>query len=146
MSKFFKIVSVILVVAMLIPTAFAAEKEEAVPYASAFISSTSTYLYDVEGDTFGVWFSVTGNYTMDVIGASSIVIQRSRTGTGSWDNMKTFYPSSYSQMLKYNSVHHGASVTYTGTPDYYYRAYVTYYAEKNGNIGELGFYTEIMQL
>ena len=146
MKKILTIVSIVLVISMISCSVIAAEGEVVSPYASAFFTSTTASLYSIDEDTFGVWFDALGKYKMDAIGASSVKIQRSATGTSSWTTVKTFSSAAYSNLLSYNTVYHGDYVTYTGTPGYYYRAYVIFYAEKGGNTGRYASYTDVIHL
>lgn len=146
MKRFFCVIAILLIISLLPFGVIATVQEEASTYASAFISETTCYVYSVDTDTFGVWFDIVGKYKMDAIGASSVQIQRSATGTSSWTTVKTFSSSAYSNLLSYNTVFHGDSVTHTGTQGYYYRAYVVFYAEKDGNTGRYASYTDVIHL
>ena len=146
MKRFFCVISILLIISLLPFGVFAVENEGASTYASDFFTATTAYVYSVDDDTFGVWFDVLGKYKMDAIGASSVRIQRSANGTSSWTTVKTFSSATYSNLLSYNTVFHGDSVTHTGTQGYYYRAYVIFYAEKGGNTGRYASYTDVIHL
>lgn len=146
MKRFLRLVSLILVMAMVasVPV-YAAEQEEATPYSSAFFTKYSTYLYKISSIQFEVWFEVSATGGMTQLGVSQIKVQRS-ADKSTWETMKTYTPDSYSQMLCSNTGTHASCVTYAGTPGYYYRAYVTFYAKNSSGTGELFKYTAVMQL
>ena len=138
-----RIICVLLVVSLLLAVPVLATENSS--RASAFFVSTCTYLYEVDGNEFGVWFEVTAKYKMDELGVSCIKIQRS-SNQSSWTTVKTCYPSSYEQMISTNTAIHADGVTYTGTSGYYYRAKVTYYAKSGNSIGEYTTYSDIKRL
>lgn len=139
MKRFIRCVCFVLAVSMLLVTpAFASENQSS--RSSMFFSKISTYLYPVSGNTFEVWFSVTGTGMMNELGSSMITVQRRASSSDPWENMKTFYPSSYTQMIDYNQVTHAACVSYTGTSGYEYRAYVELYAKNSSGTGYTGAY------
>ena len=83
MKRIIRCMCVVLVFSLLMVTpAFAAENNAS--RASAFFSKISTYLYPVTGNTFEVWFSVTGTGVMDELGASRITVQRRASSSDSW--------------------------------------------------------------
>ncbi len=125
--------------------AMPASASESSAKASSFFVSTCTYLYDVEGNTFGVWFEVMAKYEMDELGVSYIEMQRS-TDQINWTPVKLYYPSSWSQMIREDTAFHSNGVTYTGFTGYYYRAYVTYYAKSGNNVGYYDTYSDIIRL
>ena len=146
MKRFLRLVSLILVMAMLCAApANAAVEEEATTYSSAYFMKYSTYLYKISSIQFQVWFDVTATGGMDQLGVSSIKVQRS-ADKETWTTMKTYTPDSYSQMLCENTGMHTGYVTYAGTAGYYYRAYVTFYAKDSSGQGKLNKYTAVMQL
>lgn len=142
MKKLIRYLSLFLVTAMLLTIpALAAET----PRASYFFARTSTYLEKVSGTTFDIWFDVTATGTMDVLGVSTIKVQRS-SDKSTWTTMKTFSKSNYSQMTDDNTVAHDDCVTYTGTAGYYYRAKVVFYAENSSGVGEYTMYTSTISV
>lgn len=146
MKRFLRLVSLVLVMAMVVSVpVYAAEQEEATPYSSAFFASYSTYLYKISSIQFEVWFEVSATGKMTELGVSQIKVQRS-ADKENWTTMKTYTPDNYSQMLCSNTSTHASCVTYAGTPGYYYRAYVTFYAKNSSGTGELFKYTAVMQL
>lgn len=113
--------------------------------ASSFFVRHRTYLYEVSGNTFGVWFEVTATYTMDELGVSYIEMQRS-TDQVNWQPVKYYYPSSWSQMIGEDTAFYANGVTYPGSSGYYYRAYVTYYAKSGNSVGYYDTYSDIIKL
>lgn len=139
MKRFIRSICIILVLSMVMITpALATENNNT--RASMFFTRTSAYLHTVSGNTFEVWFSVTATGTMDELGSSAIIVQRRASSSDAWENMKTFYPSSYAQMIDYDQVTHAACVRYTGTSGYEYRAYVEFYAKNSSGSGYTGAY------
>lgn len=146
MKLMHKTIILILVLSLLATPVWAESQGEASTYASAFFTATTVFLYGQNGNMFRIWADVQGKYEMDVIGVRTIEVQRSSNGTSSWTTVKTFSSSSISSMLKNNSVYHSYNVGYAGAYGYYYRAYITFYAEKDGNVGLLNRYTSVIQL
>lgn len=138
-----KLICFLLVVSLLLVIPVTAS--ENTTRASAFFVSTCTYLYEVDGNEFGVWFEVMAKYKMDELGVNRIRIQRSSDGSN-WTTVKTCYPSSYPQMIGTSTAFYADGVTYTGTSGYYYRAKVTYYAKSGNNIGEYDTYSDTIRL
>lgn len=145
MVKFSRIMAVILILAMIGSSpALAAEENVVQPRASAFISGTLAYLYDISGTTFGVWFEIIATGIMPEVGVNRIKIQRSTTGTSGWATVKTMYPEDYPEMFATGVMYYANSVSYTGKSGSYYRALVTFYAKNSTGIGEYSCYTDIM--
>ena len=139
-----KCVCLILIVSLLCSVPVSAEEAPA-PYASAFFSATGTYLYIISGNRIGVWFEVIAKTEMDELGVSSIVMQKSSDGT-TWRNIKTFNPDNYSAMITENASYYANGVPYTGTYNYYYRAYVEFYAKNGNSTGVFHMYTSPLKL
>lgn len=122
----------------MVTPAFAAESKDT--RSSMFFTKSSVYLSTISGNTFNVCFRVTATGVMDELGASAIIVQRRASANDPWENMKTYYPSVYSQMIDYNQATHTGSVTYTGTSGYEYRAYVELYAKNSSGTGYMPEY------
>lgn len=120
MKRFTRFVCLILIMSMVLAVpAMAAER------ASAYFGSHSCYLWEVSDSEFQVWFDVTAVKGMDVLGACEIVVQRS-TDRNNWESVAT-----YTDFYGYNTSSYGACATYSSASSgYYYRAKVTFYAEK----------------
>lgn len=146
MKKGYRFLAILLVIVMLATNVSAAEQEEAEPYASLFFTMTDTYLYGQNGNMFRIWSEVLAKARMDVLGISTIKVQQSPTGTSPWTTVRTFSSSSITSMLANDAVYHDYDVGYAGVYGYYYRAYITFYAEDDGNTGEYSRYTDILHL
>lgn len=143
MKRFVKVITVVLViVAMLMVPVHAEEVEDR---SSAYFLSSSTALTKITTTKIEAYFSVGAFDVMDELGASSIKIQRSSDGTN-WTTMKTFTKSGYPQLICENTFSHAATVSYTGTVGYYYRAKITLYAKDGTGIGEVVEYTSKVKL
>jgi hypothetical protein len=116
------------------------------PYASLFFSEYDTYIVKSSSVQMKIWFDVIAVRTMDELGVNYIKIQRSQNGTN-WETMKEYYPYIYTKMIGYDITTISDYLTYTGTPGWYYRAYVVFYAKNySGGIAEVTQYSEIFQL
>lgn len=117
--RFFVVLT--LVAAMIIPMcvpAFARASDYLLSY-GGFVSKS--------GSTVSVSFSVSGTGTMDDIGALSIKVYKE---DGTW--VKTFLHNTTSGMLAHNTSFHAGTVSFTGDANTTYKAYVGFYAGKNG--------------
>lgn len=145
MKRFVRCVCLTLVLAMFFTTtAFATEA--ITPRASDYFSRFGGYLSLTSGTNFGICFDVTATGTMTQLGAISVKVQRSADGSSGWTTMKTFNRSSYPQMIAENTGRHAATLMYTGTAGYYYRAYITFYAKNSSGIGQYTYYTSAIRV
>lgn len=141
MKKFIRFVCLLVVMATLVAApAYATEQTER---ASIYFSSYRAYCYAASSTKIEVNFYVVGAGIMDEIGASQILVQRSSDRTN-WTTVKTFSRGNYSDMIDTNTGAHGATLSCTVASGYYYRAYVTFYAEKDSGYGKKYYYTEII--
>lgn len=138
MKRVLKAICLILVFSLVFSVPVMAE-EEATPYASAYFIGYGAYLYRTSTTSFQIWFDVDAKGIMDKLGVSSIVLERSISG-GEWETIKIFRPSSFPDMMCTNTASHMDCVSYAGVSGCDYRAYVTFYAEKNGGSGERAVY------
>lgn len=151
MKYFRRLVCLLLVASMLVAMpAFAAEDgaaatDEASVRSSSYFFRYSVYLYQTSAVTFEAWFDVSAMDIMDELGASVIKIQRSSDGVN-WETMRTFTKENYPGMICANTSLHGYGISYTGTPTYYYRAFIILYAKKGTGFGEMYKYTSTLQL
>lgn len=131
MKRLLQIVCLILIMSMILALpAFAAEQ------ASHFFMSHSCYLWEISDSEFQVCFDVTAVGEMDVLGVSEIKIQRS-TDKSNWTTVAT-----YNDYYDYDTGFHSDEITYSSRSDgYYYRAKVTFHAEKDSGVGEYVDYT-----
>lgn len=141
MKKFMRIICHLLVMATLVAIpAHAAEQSER---ASMYFSSYRAYCYAASSTRIEVNFYVVGAGIMDELGASKILVQRSSDRTN-WTTVKTFEKENYSDMTDNNVGTYGATLSCTVASGYYYRAYVTFYAENDSGYGKKYYYTEII--
>ena len=139
MKRFVRCICILMAAVILLTTpAFAAESVQ--PRSSSFFSGSSVYLYKLSGASFQVWFDVLATHSMEILGASTIKVQRSSDGE-TWTTMKTFRMGSYPQMICENTAWHADCVTYTGASGYYYRAFIILYAKDSSGTGEMYRYT-----
>ena len=141
MKRFIRLVCLILVFASL--SAIPAYAQEQTPRASNYLSSYRAYCTKVSSTSIGVSFQVIGMGTMDEIGANLIKVQYSSDQVN-WTTAKTFTKAIYSSMVEYNTGMHGGVLYATVPTGQYYRAYVEFYAEKDGGFAERYYYTEII--
>lgn len=131
MKRALQIVCLLLIMSMLLAMpVFAAEQ------ASHYFISHSCYLWEVSDSEFQVCFNVTAVDAMDVLGASEIKVQRS-TDKSNWTTVATYY-----DYYGYDRSYYSDEITYSSRSDgYYYRAKVTFHAEKDNGTGEYTAYT-----
>lgn len=125
MKRFVQILCMLLVLSMILAIpVFAAEQ------GSDYFMSHSCYLWEVSDTEFQVWFDVTAVDGMDVLGVSEVIVQRSTDGIN-WSDEAFYY-----DMYRYGKSYYSGHVTYSDVTSGYYRAQVTYYAEKGNGIAE----------
>lgn len=139
MKKTIRCISFIVMVAIMCAVPVAAESLDS--RASLYFSSYDSAIDRITNTEFEVWYDVVAVDTMDELGVSCIEIQRSRNGS-SWITVETFYPEDHPQMIYENEYFVYDCVSYTGTPGFFYRAYVTFYAKKGTGTGCLYDYAE----
>lgn len=144
MKRFIRLVSLVVVIAMLLAVpAFATE--DTTSRASHYIMSTCVYLSKIASIQFNIWYEVIALGIMDEVGAYSIRVQESTDGQN-WTTVKTFYASSTPSMAIENDMGHTGYVTHTGRLGYYYRARIVLFARKGNGEGHVSNTTEIIQL
>lgn len=143
MKRFFRYVCAVMAVVLLL--AVPVHAEEASSRASSFFGSYDSSLYKAAYNKIEVWFDVVALGTMDELGVNSIKVQRSADGS-TWETMRVYTPGVYKQMICENTGFHCDYVSYTGTPGYYYRAYVAFYAKNSTGFGERYQYSETILL
>ncbi len=127
------VVAVCLVLALTLPTtAYAVEDISSTPRASYYLDSYNTYICRVgTNGQIQIWFDVMGTGTMDEIGILSIELYEVRNdGSEKW--LKTYLHEDYSSMLIENDWFHSSYVSYYGSVSKTYKAYVCFWAGKNG--------------
>ena len=144
MKRFLRSICVVLIFVILFsPVVHAAENSNT--RASHFFVRHTTFIEQITTRQFEAWFSVVAVTQMDELGVKKITVQRSSDGEN-WTSMKTFEKEDYPNMICTNTVSHSGCVTYWGTPGYYYRALVCYYAKDGSNIGQYDTYSDTVLL
>lgn len=145
MKRFVKTICVLMAAVLLLAVPVNAQTS-ASPYSSLFFRQYESYITRVSSVQMRINFEVTAVQTMDELGVNYIKIQRSQNGTN-WETMKEYYPYIYTKMIGYDITTISDYLTYTGTPGWYYRAYVVFYAKNySGGIAETAEYTDIFRL
>lgn len=139
--------ALVLVFVLALP-AQAVSPDTGVPYSSDYFVTNGAYLYQPTAGslTFEVWFETVAFGVMAELGSTSIRVERSENGVNGWTTVKTYTPAKYPQMMSQNRCSYTASVSYTGTAGYYYRAYVEFYAKNNSGSGYKYLYAEPLGL
>ena len=144
MKQYIRLIALALIVVLIFtPVANASELPQ--QKASYYFSMTGIDIVKVSSTQFRVWFDVTATHTMKQVGASKIVVERSSNQTD-WTVIKTYRSESYSSMLYSNTVGHTSYITHSGTPGYYYRAEVTFYAKDSSGTGTYAYYSDTFYL
>ena len=146
MKRFTHFICLVLVACLVLAVPVSAETVTE-PRASAYFAAHNTSLYKTGTRSFLICFDVIANAAiMQELGVSTIEVERSPDGVN-WSLMRTYEATSHSVMICQNTGSHEGYVTYnTGTPGYYYRAYVTFYAKNSAGSAKLFRYTETIQL
>lgn len=140
-----RVTAFLLLVAMLCPNALAAVIEPNLPDASLYLTSYSAYVGPLGGGQIKVYFSVTGKTTMDLIGATRVVLYES-SDNANWDIVANYHYSETSGMMSSGWVrYNGNTPTYYGTSGYYYKAYVSIWAGNDGQGDDRYFWTSTVQ-
>lgn len=130
MKRLLQIVCLILIMSMILALpAFAAEQ------ASHFFMSHSCYLWEISDSEFQVCFDVTAVGQMDVLGVSEIKVQQSSDGSN-WTTVATYY-----DYYDTDTSFHSDEISFSDVSSGYYRAKVTFHAEKDNGTGEYTAYT-----
>ena len=125
-KRYLNIISVFLCLVMLcgIP-AHAVE-----PYASSQIATHSATMAKGTDGYLYVVYSITTNRVMNILGASSVVIQR--YSLFQWVNEHTITPEDMPELLETNTSYHSLGIRYDPLfPNAKYRAIVYFYAESD---------------
>ena len=137
-SSFFRIISLLLVIVLILPVSAMAVETRASYYLDAY----SAYVYPAGWGKVQVWVTVHGTNDMDEIGALEIRLYESKDNEN-WTWVKTFDYTDYPDMLGYNDYYHSGHVEYNGTLGRYYKAYVCVWAGKNGDGDTRYFWTNV---
>lgn len=135
-TQFNRILTIVLAITLafsfLTPiTASAASSGTVQPYASNYLTAYNTYISRVSGG-IQIWYEVMGTGIMDEIGVLSIELYEvDSNGNETW--LKTYQHEDYSSMLIENDFCHSSYVSYQGSTNKTYKAYVCIWAGKNGS-------------
>ncbi len=128
-----KVIALCLIISLIFPVSVsAATVETAQPYASKYLTAYNTYICDMGSGEIQIWYEVMGTGDMDEIGVLSIYLYES-SDNSTWTWVKTFQHENYSSMLAYDDWSHISYVSYQGSTNKYYKAYVCIWAGKNGS-------------
>lgn len=141
MKRFIRLLCLLVVFASL--AAIPAYAQEQSARASNEISTYRAYCTKNSSTSLSVSFQIMGTDTMDEIGVTTVKVQYSSDQTN-WTTAKTFYSSSTSGMTDTDTGYHAGVLTCTVPSGKYYRAKVTFYAEKGGNLSERYYTTPII--
>lgn len=133
-SAIIKIAALCLALLLAAPIpAKAAQQEPAMPCASQYISSYSTYICRVgnQGE-IQIWFDVVGTSTLDEIGVHTIKLYEV-SSDGRLILVKLFSYIDCDTLFIYNSRSYTSYVSYMGSVDKTYKAYVCFWGSKDGN-------------
>lgn len=140
-SVLLRMAALLIAVVLTVPVSTNAATAETVqPRASDYLCSYNAYIYPAANGKIQVWFTVTGNYFLDSIGALHISIYQS-TDNVNWEWYKTYSHSDYPHLLSYNDNFHDGYVECQGVPGRYYRAYVCIWGGSDGDGDTRYFYT-----
>ena len=142
MNKSVKLICILIIGALLVLPVSA---ESATPYSSAFFCSYDSFIDMVGVTDFEVWFDVVSAGAMEELGVKSVKVQRSADGEN-WITAKTFSSDHYPQMICYDTCCVYDCVSYSAYADYYYRAYVTFYAKNSRGTGYMYQYSETIYI
>lgn len=132
-SFFVRVIALILIAIFIIPIpAFAAVPDTVEPTASYYLTGYGTYIYPLAEYDIQIWWNVVGTGGMADIGVLSIRLYES-TDNVNWTHVKTYYHSTYTQMLDHGTGQSVDYVFYDGDHQCYYKAYVGIYAGDGTN-------------
>jgi len=138
MKRFVRFICLFVVIATL--AAVPAAAEEVTPRASHYLAAYRAYCTMSSATSLTVNFHVLGTRMMDEIGVNLVKVQYS-SDQEHWTTAKTFRKAEYSNMTVTNHAAHADMLTCTVPAGYYYRAYVEFYAAKDGGFSERYYYT-----
>ena len=127
-----KYIVLLLVTSLLVPCTAMAVDTEVQPYASKYLTAYNTYICDMGNGEHQIWYEVMGTGDMDELGTLSIELYEvNSNGSLTW--VKTFLHEDYDTMLSYDDWYHCSYVSYQGSTNKTYKAYVCIWAGKNGS-------------
>ena len=141
MKRFVRLVCLLVAFATLV--AIPAYAQENAVRASKHLSSYGAYCTKNSSTSLSVSYQVLGTDAMDEIGVNTVKVQYSSDQVN-WTTAKTFQKASYTSMTDTDTGYHSGVLTCTVPSGKYYRAYVEFYAEKDGSFSERYYYTPII--
>lgn len=141
MKRFTRLVCLLLIFTAI--AAIPAYAQENSARASAYLNAYGGYCTQTSSTTVVVSYQVIGTSSMDEIGANMVRVQYSSDQVN-WTTAHTFYKSSYPSMTITNRGAYATDLSCTVPAGKYYRAYIEFYAEKDGGFAERYYYTEII--
>lgn len=146
LNTFFRrLLLLILVFSLLLPTYVTAATPETVqPAASYYLSAYTAYICTVGSYDIQIWWDVIGTGTMADIGTLRILLYES-TDNINWTHIKTFHHTTFPHMLDHNTDISVNRVSYFGDSARYYKAYVTIYAGDGTNGDNRYIWTPVVQ-
>lgn len=144
-TSFRKLLLLILVFSLLLPTSVtAAVPENVQPAASYYLSAYSAYICPLAQYDIQIWWNVIGTRTMADIGTLTIFLYESADNVN-WTRVKTYRHDVYTQMLSHDTGQGINYVFYDGDHQCYYKAYVSIYAGDGTNGDNRYFWTPVVQ-
>ncbi len=130
MKKILRVISLAVVMVIMCSTFAIAEGTDI--YASDYIDSYSAYCHPAGNGRIEVYFSITGDWYMDTIGATSIHLYESSNNGATWSLVKSYTSQYYPSLIGENKVQHGSYVVYNGVAGRQYKAKVNFWAGESG--------------
>ena len=141
MKRFVRLACLLVAVVTLV--AIPVYAQENAVRASNQLSSYRAYCTKNSSTSLSVTYQVLGTDAMDEIGVNIVKVQYS-SDQENWTTAKTFQKASYTSMTDTDTGYHSGVLTCTVPSGKYYRAYVEFYAEKDGSFSERYYYTQII--
>lgn len=135
-----KLTALILIIAILCPLNVCAVE----PRASAYLTSYNAYPYAAGGGIVQIWFNVTADDYLADVGSLSIQIYECSTNSSDindWESVASFTNRNTPSMLGHNKIYYSSHVSYDGTVNMWYKAYVCIYAGDGTNGDTRYFWT-----
>lgn len=123
-AKLYSVIAAVLLGLAIIPQIVAANTEPM--RASEYISFYNAYAQPLNNGQVRFDFQITGVSVMRQLGVSQIQILE-KTGT-TWKTVETYRYHNYPSLMGNNTLMHTGSITFQGSSNRTYMAYVTFYA------------------
>lgn len=138
-SILLRVISLLLAFVLLSPVNVYAESMGQVqPRESEYLYYCHAYCHPIGAGRLNVYFEIGGNDVMDEIGVLYIEIYEAIDNSNFYW-VRTIQYDSYPGMLAQNDDLYAQHVTYSGIPGRYYKAYVCFWAGKDGG-GDYRYY------